>query len=61
MINSSGSSRNAECVFGKAGASAAFTLTVSRGECWTRVFDFDGILGVYNGIMLCLKHSFLYR
>jgi len=43
MISSSGSSRNVERVFGKAGASGAFTLTVSRGEYWTRVFGFKGI------------------
>ena len=52
MINSSGSSRNVDRVFGKAEASAAFTLTVSRRECWMRVFNFDGILRVsreYNG------------
>ena len=46
MISSSGSSRSVELVFGKAEASAA--LTVSKGKCWTRVFDFDGIFGEYN-------------
>jgi len=70
MISSSGSSRSVER---KAEASAASMLTVSKGECWTRVFDFRGILGEYqgsnqggimgesynyNGKMLCLKHSF---
>jgi hypothetical protein len=49
MINSRGSLKSVESVFGNAGASAAFTLTVSRGECLTRVFDFSGIFGGYNG------------
>ena len=51
MISSSGSSRSVELVFGKADASAAFTLTVSRG-CWTRVFDFNGIFGEYQGSIM---------
>ena len=46
MISSSGRAKSA--VFGNAGASAAFTLTVSRGERLARVFDFDGILGEYQ-------------
>ena len=46
MISSSGSARSA--VFGNAGASAAFTLTVSREERFAGVFDFDGILGEYQ-------------
>ena len=47
MISSSGSSRS---VKRKAEASAALTLTVSSpGECWTRVFDFCGILEEYQG------------
>ena len=53
MINSRGSLKSVEPVFGKAGPSAAFTLAVSRGECWMRIFDFRGILGgvsrKYNG------------
>ena len=53
MINSRGNLKSVEPVFGNAGASAASTLTVSKGECWTRVFDFRGILGgvsrEYNG------------
>ena len=49
MISSSGSLRSMELVFGNAGASGAFMLIVSRGECLTRVFDFRGMFGKYQG------------
>jgi hypothetical protein len=52
MISSNGSLRRSKPLFGKAGAPAAFTLTAARGECLTLVFEFNGILGEYQGSIM---------